>query len=84
MRISGATQAAKSLAWTVRCLPSSNEIAEIGLAGAGKGGALAATFAVPSSGCEAQLLELAGTAPEFPEQSDVTIAEFRLEREAAR
>jgi len=84
MRISGASEADKSLAWTVRCLPSSTEIATIALAGAGKGGALTATFAVPSSGCTAQLLELAGTAPEFPEQSDVTIAGLRLEREAAR
>jgi hypothetical protein len=84
MRLSGVSPSAKSLAWTVRCLPASNQIAAIELAGATKGGALTATLVVPSSGCTAQLLELAGTAPEFPEQSDVTIAGLRLEREAVR
>ena len=84
MRVGRASSTAKSLAWTVRCLPSSNEIVAIGLAGAGQGGALTATFAVPPSGCTAQRLELAGTAPELPEQSDVTIAGLRLERAAGR
>ena len=84
MRVGGASPAAKSLAWTIRCLPSPSEIAAIGLAGAGKGQALAARFVVPPSGCVAQRLELAGTAPELPEQSDVTIAELRLDSEVRR
>lgn len=84
MRVGGVSPAAKSLAWAIRCLPSSNELAVIGLANAGKGGALTATFAVPPSGCAAQRFELRGTAPELPEQADVTIAELRLLREAGR
>jgi hypothetical protein len=50
MRISGTSLATKSLAWTIKCLPSSNEIAAVGLAAARQVGALTATFAVPSSG----------------------------------
>jgi len=84
MRIGGASPVAKSLAWTVRCLPSSGGLAAIGLTDAGKGRVLAATFAVPPSSCAAQMLELAGTTPELAEQVDVTISELRLEREAGR
>lgn len=76
MQITGASRTARSLAWSIRCLPSSNEIAAIPL----KSGALAATFAVPPSGCSAQRLELIGSSPEFPEESDLTIAGLRLDR----
>jgi len=80
MRVGEGAPSAKSLAWTIRCLPAAKEIATIGLAAAGKGGALTGTFTIAASGCEAQRLELTGSAPELPEQSDVTIAELRLQR----
>jgi hypothetical protein len=81
MRIGGGLPAAKSLAWTVRCLPSSGEIANAGVADA-KNGELVATFAIPPAGCVAQQLELAGTALELPEQAELTFANFRIAREA--
>jgi hypothetical protein len=79
MLVGGSAPSARSIAWTIRCLPAAVEIAEIGLGGAGKGGALAGTFTIPPSGCAAQRLELAGAAPELPEQSDLTISELRLQ-----
>jgi len=84
MRVDGATPSAAPLGWTIRCLPAAKEVAAIGLAEAGKGGVLAGTFTVPPSGCAAQRIELAGTAPELPEQSDVTIVELRLQREGGQ
>jgi hypothetical protein len=81
MRIEGTSPAAKSLAWTIKCLPSSTEIAAVALATARKGGSLNAAFGVPPSGCEAQRFELVGTAPELPEQADVTIADLRFDRD---
>jgi hypothetical protein len=84
MRVGGLSPAAKSLGWTIKCLPSSNEIAAIDLATAGKGGSLTAVFVVPSSECDAQRFELVGTSPELPEQADVTITELRFDREGAR
>jgi len=84
MRVGGASPAAKSLAWAVICLPSANELVALSLARAGKGAAMSATFTVPQSGCAAQRLVLRGTAPELPEQADVTVSELRLEREGGR
>lgn len=84
MRILGASPTAKSLAWSIRCLPSPKEIAAITLAKAGQGGALAAAFTVPPTGCAAQRLELIGNSPEFPEESDFTIAGLHLERAVRR
>ena len=79
----GATSPAssKNLAWTIRCLPSATEAGSLRLEGVG---AVAKSFAVPALGCGAQKLELAGTAPEFAEQSDIMISQFRLEPEQAR
>lgn len=81
MRVNGAPPSARSLSWVVRCKPASREIASIGLASA-KGGVLAADFAVPTQGCEAQQFDLVGTAPELPEEADLTIADLRLSRRA--
>ncbi|MCF2514337.1 hypothetical protein LVY65_04555 [Sphingomonas sp. G124] len=81
MRVSPGSQASKALAWTVRCLPSSDEIANAGMVGA-HNGELAVKFKVPPAGCIAQQLELAGTAPELPAPADLTVADFRLVQEA--
>jgi hypothetical protein len=80
MQMTSVSPTAKSLAWSIRCLPSSNEIAGIPLDQAGKGGALAVDFSVPASGCTAQRLDLIGRSPELPEESDLTIASLRLDR----
>jgi len=84
MQVGGASPAAKSLTWTIRCLPSSSEIAAIGLASPAKGGVLTMAFAVPPSGCLAQSLELAGNSPEFPEKAELTIANLQLRQEGAQ
>lgn len=77
MQVSGATPTAKSLAWTISCVPSGTELAALQLGS--KSGELSASFAVPASGCRAQRLELKGTAPEIAEQAEATIARLRLE-----
>ena len=79
MRVGAASPGAKALAWTIRCLPAARELATIGL-GSSKGGVVAGHFVVPAAGCEAQQLELAGTAPELPEQAEATIIGLSLSR----
>ena len=78
MRVDATGPIPKSLSWVVRCLPASRDLAAVSLASA-KGGVLAVDFTVPGQGCAAQRLELAGTAPDLPEQADLTIAGLRLE-----
>jgi hypothetical protein len=84
MRVQGAAAAAETLSWRIRCLPSSDQIGELSLAGAGQGGALTAWCAVPSDVCAAQQLDLVGNAPEIPEQTDLTIGGLRLTKEGSR
>lgn len=79
MQVNGASPSANSLSWVVRCMPAVRDLATIDL-GSAKAGALAADFVVPPQGCEAQQLELVGTAPELPEQADLTIAGLSLSR----
>lgn len=78
MRVKQGSPAARSLAWTVRCLPPNSELAVVRLGD--RSGVVGTGFGVPA-GCSAQRLELAGDAPEFPEQADVTIGQLRLEPE---
>jgi hypothetical protein len=79
MRVGGASPTAKSLSWVVRCMPPPRELASFGIASA-KRGVLVADFTIPPQDCVAQQLDLLGTAPELPEQADVTIADLRLSR----
>jgi hypothetical protein len=79
MQIGGLSPSARSLAWRLRCLRDSRSLALLDLTSA-KRGILVMDFIVPAQGCEAQSLELAGTAPELPEQADLTIADLRLVR----
>lgn len=81
MQVSGTGPTAGSLAWTVRCLPSSAQIASLPLDRVRGRGALSATFTIPAAGCGAQRLEFKGTAPEFAEQAEATIAGLRLQGE---
>lgn len=80
MQVTEAAPTTGSLGWSVRCVPSSAEAASLPL-GRVRSGALATAFVVPAAGCGAQWLELKGTAPEFAEQAEATIAKFRLARE---
>ncbi len=79
--VRGVSPGTKSLAWNVRCQPAPDPIASIRL---DRAGTASAVFVVPASGCPAQWLELRGTAPEVPEQADVTISQLKLVREARR
>jgi hypothetical protein len=64
---------AESLYWTVRCAAGNAELGRVRLDQAASGW----TFEVPAS-CPAQWLELVGSAPDVPRQSDVTIANLGL------
>ncbi|HVF36473.1 MAG TPA: tetratricopeptide repeat protein [Sphingomicrobium sp.] len=84
MRINGQSPASSSLAWRVSCLPARKPILTLGL-GPGRGGdSRAASFVVPPSGCGAQQLQLIATAPEFPEQAELSIGDLRIDREGGR
>jgi len=76
-----ATPSPNALHWTVKCLPSSNEV---GLVALDRSGSLSTTFAVPPANCAAQRLELSGAAQQIPQRADVTISQFRLQPEAAQ
>ncbi|MCL6740401.1 hypothetical protein LZ518_04560 [Sphingomonas sp. RB56-2] len=79
MKVGTVSPTPTSISWVVRCMPGSRELASIDLTKA-KGGVLALDFAIPSQDCPAQQLELVGTAPELPEQAELTIAELGLSR----
>lgn len=81
MDVKAGSPLSKSLSWTVRCLPQSSLVATIRL---DRSGGVFVPFAVPAGGCPAQRLELAGEAPDFPEQVEVTVGRLRLEREAGQ
>ncbi len=81
MVANGTSTTSDSLQWTLSCLPASSQIFQIRLDFAGPA---FGSFSVPMVDCPAQRLELSGTAPEFPEQADVTIGQFRLQREASQ
>ena len=79
MRINFATPTANSIAWVVRCLSPSRDLASINLNSARRG-ALVADFTVPSENCSSQQLDLVGTTPELPEQAELSIADLSLSR----
>lgn len=79
MRVGTPPPSAGSLAWTLRCLPARQNFMSAGLATA-RGGVLTASFSIPAAGCEAQQLQLAGTAPDVPEQADLTISDLAIAR----
>lgn len=76
-----ATPSPNALMWTVKCLPSSNEV---GLIPLDRSGSLSKSFAVPPADCAAQRLELRGAAQQIPQLADVTVSQFRLRPEAAQ
>lgn len=78
MRVAPAADGASSLSWTVRCLPDDNVIFSFDLAQAAVPEGAARRFDIPAAGCAAQLIHLAGTAPEFPQTVDLTLSQLRL------
>lgn len=81
MEVSGTSPTSKSLSWTMKCLPGANPIASIQL---NRSGAALAPVTIAAGSCPAQLLELTGTAPEFPEQAEVTIGRLQIQREGGQ
>ncbi len=75
MRIAGPSQSVDSLVWTIRCLPSRNELASLRIST--RGGDQSVQFSVPAT-CAAQVIELAGTAADIPQQADVIISHLAL------
>lgn len=75
MRVSGLADDNAGIGWTVTCLPREQRVLELPLGD----GPIAGNFAVPV-GCQAQRLELQGTAKEFSRSTDFRIAGVRLVR----
>jgi hypothetical protein len=70
---------ATSLNWKVTCRPSNRVILERRFGKAGLGVRQFVVFEVPRN-CPAQMLELVGKAPEFPETADLTLSNLSLAR----
>ena len=75
MRATGDFGAAGSLTWTLSCADSSVKLLTVRLAPK-----VQTSFVIPS-GCAAQRLELAGAAPNIPDDADVTISDLTLNEE---
>jgi hypothetical protein len=80
MRVAGDVAPARSLSWTVACAGGKEALLALSLADA-KRAAQGVSFVVPD-GCQAQYLQLAGKAPDLPQQVDVTVSGLSLSREA--
>lgn len=81
MRIDGPSRAS-GLAWTIVCYPGPSTIFQLPLGTVGKG-AVTGTFAVPTTGCPAQSIELRGRPPEVTETSQLSIRNLKLDPVAA-
>ena len=81
MSVGATALSPNALRWTVKCVPSSNEVALIPL---GQSGRRSEAFEIPRANCQAQRLELSGSAQQLPRPADITISELRLRREAPK
>jgi hypothetical protein len=77
MQLAGDVPHAKALNWSIWCDKSSAPIASVTLDAAARGW----NFAVPTS-CPAQWIKLSGSSADIPQQADVTISAFKLEKVA--
>ena len=80
MRVAGDAAHASSLTWSVTCARVNEPLLAFSLADARRA-AQGLSFVVPD-GCQAQYLKLVGTAPDLPQQIDVTVFGLSLLREA--
>ena len=76
MRVKRQTDA-RSVAWKLTCRPSNAVLLDRDLGNRGRSEILSVAFHVPRD-CPAQLLELLGTAPEFPGTIDLTISDLSI------
>lgn len=81
MRVAGDAARAQSLTWTLTCAKANAPLAALRLGDAARASA-GVTFDVPA-GCAAQALHLSGSAPELPQEADVTISGLSLTKVAA-
>lgn len=76
MRVKRETDA-RYVTWKLTCRPSSGVLLDRDLGNRRGAESLSVAFDVPRD-CPAQLLELLGTAPEFPETIDLTISDLSI------
>lgn len=76
MHVGGDLAHARALSWGVTCVGAEKALVAVPLASAAPN----ATFVVPA-GCAAQSLGLMASAPDIPQQSDVTISGLSLSRD---
>lgn len=81
MRVEGSSRAS-GLAWNILCVPSNGALLRLPLGTSGKGG-FGGAFAVPATGCPAQVLELRGRPSESSQTAQLTIFDLKLEPLAA-
>ena len=79
MRLAGDVSHAGSLSWTLSCAGSKAQLLSLALNDPRRA-ASGVSFEVPAN-CAAQFFTLAASAPELPQQTDVTVAGLRLMRE---
>ena len=78
MGVTGDLSHAGSLSWIVTCATSNTTLVSLRLSDS-KLAAQGVTFDVPAD-CPAQQFQLAGNAPELPQQADVTVSGLNLSR----
>lgn len=81
MRINGGSASTNSLVWTIECLPSGKEVGRSSVAGDDTGGTIGSSLEIAADACEAQRIRLTATSEDLPEKVELTIADFRIERE---
>ena len=81
LRVGGEAARATTLKWTVSCVRSGQVLLSLALSDA-KRAAQGVQFDVPPADCGAQNLQLTGSAPELPQQADVTVSGLSLIRVA--
>lgn len=82
MRAEGQSRS-DGLAWNVVCVPGKAALLRLPV-GTGGEGRIAGAFAVPATGCAAQMLELRGRPGDVPQTEQLTISDLKLDQLAAR
>lgn len=76
MRVDGPSRA-NGVAWLIQCVPGTAPLFQLPLEAVDQG-SIAGSFAVPTTGCAAQSLELRGRPSESSETAQLTILDLRL------
>ena len=77
MNVSGSFSTDSPIAWTIKCLPTGNEIANLKIDSAQP---VARDFVVPAGQCAAQTIALMGIAGEASNRSEFRISGVQLTR----